>query len=305
MKIMKKSSIEKTHKIDIIYGIGLDSTNKQRVLRFIRLKLDKYSGKRAHNERFLVVTPNPEIVILAEKNEQLKSIINGADLSIPDGIGLAQAVRFLSLKTTNIPLIKIVVIFFQGLYVGLTTWTKRDWLEKEIKIIPGREVFVDLIKLANKKGWKVVLLGDREDSAKYAADVLVKNYKKVKITAIIGPNLNDIGKPKTKEDVLIQEHAVNTINSIKPHLLFVAFGAPKQEMWSNEWLRRLRVGGIMVVGGTFDYVSGKVSLPPSWIQKLSLEWLYRLFNQPNRFKRIFIAFPIFPLKMFWYKVKKD
>ena len=301
---MKNNSVNKTHKIDIIYGIGLDSTNRQRVLRFVRLRLDKYSKKRVNSEGFLVVTPNPEIVLLAEKNDRLKSIINSADLSIPDGIGLAQAVRFLNLKTINIPLIKIVVIFFQGLYVGVTTWTKKDWLEKEIKIIPGREVFIDLMKLANKKGWKVVLLGDREDSAKYAVEALVKSYKRVKLTAVVGPNIDDIGKPKTKKDVSIQKHAVDTINNMGPHLLFVAFGAPKQEIWSGEWLGRLNVGGIMVVGGTFDYISGKVSLPPDWMQAATLEWLYRLFTQPHRFKRIFIAFPIFPLKMFWYKVKK-
>ena len=166
-------------------------------------------------------------------------------------------------------------------------------------------MFVDLIKFANKKGWKVVLLGDRENSAQNAAEVLVRSYKKVKLTAVVGPNLDDEGKPTTKEDASIQKNAVNTINSIEPHLLFVAFGAPKQEIWSDRCIKRLRVGGIMVVGGAFDYVSGKGKLPPNWMQKASLEWLYRLFTQPKRFKRIFIAFPIFPLKMFWYKVKNS
>ncbi|MFC1710130.1 WecB/TagA/CpsF family glycosyltransferase [Patescibacteria group bacterium] len=296
--------MKKSHKIDIIYGIGLSSTSRKRVLRFVRLNLEKYDKNGSHNRGFLITTPNPEHVLMAVKNSKFKDIINRSDLAIPDGTGLVQAVKFLGLETTKIPLVRIVVIFLQGIYVGLSTWFNKSWLEKEIRIIPGRVVFMDLIKLANKKEWRVVLLGDDLQSAQKAAEVLKRSYKKVKLTAMTGPNLKDNGNLKTIKDREIERDVISTINSIKPHLVFVAFRAPIQEIWSDKWLPKLNVGGMMVVGGTLDYVSGKAKLPPAWMEKASLEWLYRLITQPKRLRRILIAFPVFPAKMFWYKITK-
>ena len=84
--------------------------------------------------------------------------------------------------------------------------------------------------------------------------------------------------------------------------MFVAFGAPKQEKWLASNLKNLKIGGAVVVGGSFDYVSGMRDLPPIWMQDRGLEWLWRVLNEPERAKRIFNATFLFSSRVFLYKL---
>ena len=281
-----------------ILGIKLDSTSKAQVLRFVRSRL----ARTRSGTPFFIVTPNPEIIMRAQKDKHLVKILNSANLALPDGVGLVQAAKFLALANPQNRLVRPLVLLFQGLGVGLATFFKRYWITSSLTLIKGREMFSELIKLANKKGWRVFLLGDKQESAQKAVDKLKLNYKKTKFYAASGPNLDLAAKPQSKKDSFIEKEVVSSINKLKPHLLFVAFGAPKQEKWISKWLPKLDIGGAMVVGGVFDYLSGRASLPPSWIENLGFEWLWRLVKQPWRLKRILIAFPIFPLKVFWSKL---
>ncbi|MBU0668026.1 WecB/TagA/CpsF family glycosyltransferase, partial [Patescibacteria group bacterium] len=86
------------------------------------------------------------------------------------------------------------------------------------------------------------------------------------------------------------------INSAEPDILFVAFGAPKQEIWLARNLAHLKSVKVAIgVGGAFDFVSGAVKRAPHIFQKLGLEWLWRLFLQPSRIRRIYRATIKFPL----------
>ena len=283
-----------------ILKIRLSSTTTTRVLRFVR---GKVSGKKRKTP-FLITTPNPEILIQAQNDPLLMEILNSSDYSIPDGTGLIQATRFLASFDPKFPLLRLIVFPVQGLIVGLSTFFAKDWLFKSLNIIKGRNLFLELIKLSNKMGWRVFLLGDKDKSAEKAKERLETSFKKIEIYTANGPNLTNEAEPLTKKDKLIEKKIIEKINKIKPHLLFVGFGVPKQEKWSYKWMDKLTVGGVMVVGGTFDYVSGKVKLPPKWLEDMSLEWAWRLMVQPNRLKRILTAFPYFPLKVFWYKLTK-
>ena len=84
------------------------------------------------------------------------------------------------------------------------------------------------------------------------------------------------------------------MEQLKPDVLFVALGAPKQEYWIAEHLPKLGIPVGMGIGGSMDVLSGNVKRAPKWMQKLSLEWLYRLLIQPKRFKRV-LALPKFML----------
>lgn len=156
-----------------------------------------------------------------------------------------------------------------------------------LNIIKGRELFLELVALARKKNWKVFFVGGE---------------KIKKVTA--GPRLNKNGEPISERDKKIEIELVEKINKFKPDLLFVGFGMPKQEKWISKWLPKLEVGGAMAVGGTFDYVFGKAKLPPAWIGKAGLEWLWRALHEPKRVLRILNAVVIFPLEVFWYKFQK-
>lgn len=220
----------------------------------------------ARKRKFYIVTPNPEIILKAQEDKNLMSALNRATISIPDGVGL---------KLAN----------------------------PSLKIIKGRDLFMSLISLANKKSWRVFLLGGKGEEAQTTAEKLKLSYKKIKLEYASGPILDNEAKPILESDIVIQNDVVARINNFQPRLLFVAFGAPKQEKWINEWLPKLNIGGAMVVGGTFSYISDTNRIPPKWVERCGLEWLWRLITQPWRIGRIFKAVIIFPLKVFWSKTR--
>lgn len=295
MKYIKNIASVSSRKDGKILNVGLNSTSKVRVLAFVRDSL-------AHKAKFSIVTPNPELVLLAERDVSLVKSLQKASLAIPDGIGLAQAARFLSLAAPRNPFLRIPVCFIQGLWVGLATFIDRDWLLDFLPVIKGRDLFMELMKLANKKGWRVFFLGGESGEAKVAGEKLRRSLKSARIAYAAGPMLDSEGRPKTLKDKTAEIYSIRQINEFKPHLLFVAFNAPKQEKWLIKWLPNLEIGGGMVVGGTFRYISGQSKLPPKWIESLGLEWAWRLLTEPRRIKRVLRAFPVFPLKVFLYKL---
>ncbi|MCH7641201.1 WecB/TagA/CpsF family glycosyltransferase [Patescibacteria group bacterium] len=284
-----------TQEIGTILGVKVNSTTTARVLRFVRNRI--FQGKK-----FFIVTPNPEIVMRAEIDEDLNRVLEASDLSLPDGIGLVAARKFLKLPNPKNPFKRALTLFAQGLGVGISVLFNRKWVEESFNLIKGREMFMELIKLANKKGWRVYLLGGENQVAQKSKETLKRSFKKVKIKADQGPLLTSDAKPRTNRDKEIEKKSIKRINKFKPHLLFVAFKFPRQEKWIEKYLGELKVGGAMVVGGTFDYVSGHAKLPPTWLEEIGLEWLWRLINDPKRIKRIINATAVFSLKVFLYKL---
>lgn len=295
MKNLSKNDMKTGRIYDKIFNIKLNSTSKERVLTFVRDSL-------ARRVKFRIFTPNPEIVIQALKDQRFLETLNSSDLSVPDGIGLAQASKFLEMKTSHNKLLRFIVCLPQGLKVGYLTLFDKKQLFASLNIIRGRELFMDLVKLANKKGWKVFFLGGMGDVAEKTGKNLQESLKTVKIATDMGPILNREGNPINEKEIEIEKKTINKINEFSPQLLFVAFGAPKQERWVTKWLSKLNIGGAMVIGGTFDYYSKKMALPPTWMEEAGLEWIWRLIQEPRRIKRIFQAWPVFPLKVFWNKV---
>lgn len=246
MSKRQKMAIKSARNYVNILGVRLDSTSTSSVLNTIGCFWQtKY--------KFSLFTANPELLVMAAKDQSLKKIINSADLVIPDGVGLKYAAKFLH--------------------------------KKDLNIIPGRKLFLKLLALARKNNWKVFFLGGKG----------IKN-----VTA--GPVLDENGEPKTAKEAKIQKEVIQKINEIKPDLLFVGFGMPKQEKWIFKNLPTLEVGGAMAVGGTFDYVFGRAKLPPEWLEKLGLEWLWRLLHEPKRVPRMLNAIVVFPVKVVWSSI---
>jgi len=298
MEKYNKNALKKSQKQGQILGVGVDSTSLSRVLTGIRAKMAK-------NSKFFVITPNPEIILEATKDQEYKRILNLADFSIPDGIGLSHAASFLSLKSPKNKLIRAVALPFQGLWVGLSTFINRKWLLSSLKPIKGRELFLELLKLGNKKKWRVFFLGGLEDEAEKTKEILEKSLKSIKMEFHKGPKLDKRGLPITKGEKQTEKEVIKKINELSPHLLFVAFGAPKQEKWVFRNLKNLEVGGVMTVGGAFRYLTGKSIIPPAFMEKYGLEWIWRLFTEPKRVTRIINASIIFPLAVFKYKLRQN
>lgn len=280
-----------------ILGVGVAGTPVNELLNEIE---DDIKKKR----KFLITTPNPEQVFLAQQDGSFKDILNSADYSLPDGIGLVAANKFLNLPTPKNELKRYIVSVVQGLGVCLSLITDRKWLEAELKVIKGRKMFDELILLSDRKKWKVYLLGGWDKAAERTRLVIEKRFKNIKVSAGTGPVLNDDGKPINRTEKKTEESIVREINRFRPHFLFIGFGAPKQEKWVNRWLAELKIDGAMVVGGTFNYVSGKTKLPPAWVEKLNMEWSWRFLAGSQTSERIVNALVRFPVAVFRSKMKK-
>ena len=248
----------------------------------------------------IIVTPNPEIVYYAQSHEDYRKILNKADLSLADGIGLTWAKRFLRLTKPSVA--PILLLLFEAVSCAFDAWAN-----KKQEVVPGRILFEELIQEAGKHKWKLFLLGGQERVAAQAAQKLSSRYQipGSRFQVDTGPWLNQKGEPKDKNQAQVERETIKKINEFMPDFLFVAFGHPKQELWLDRNRHKLKVKVAMVVGGAFDYVSQKVPTPPKFISDLGFEWAWRLVTQPTRVGRIYTALVKFPAKVFKEKLKSS
>jgi N-acetylglucosaminyldiphosphoundecaprenol N-acetyl-beta-D-mannosaminyltransferase len=268
-------------------GLRLNITPKDRLLDDIESKIEK-------KRKFFVTTPNPEIVFAAQADRALMESLRASSLAVADGIGLAAANKFLSWKAPSFLPARLLVCLLQGFVVGLSIVFWKKWLEKDLPIIKGRDLFGDLIKVASEKKWKVYLLGGKCGEAYTAAENLRGRFKGLRIMANAGPLLDRDGCPKSLEDKKNEELVVREINAFSPELLFVGISHPRQEKWLYRWYKKLNIVAGMTVGGTFKYYAGYAKLPPVIFDKIGLSWLWRLFVGDQSLPRVYTAVIKFP-----------
>lgn len=262
-----------------------------------------------------ICTTNPEFIMDAQKDGRFKNIINRSDLSVPDGGGVIMAKQYLEKvkKMRKVPVGTFsrgdrwfpVKAFFLGLSVGVSHIFKSTKDER----ITGVNLTYELCKLASKRGYTVFFLGGRPKNffgkckKMYQKEIATLTAEKLQS---LYPNLNVIGaSSKFSRD---QRDDKDTLNYIKlcmeksgvSHIdfLFVAYNHIWQEKWIVRNSYKIPAKVSIGIGGTFDYIIGHNSLPPSILDKMNLGWFYRLIKQPWRIKRIFKAFPSFPLKVY-------
>lgn len=201
-----------------------------------------------HEKKFAhIVSLNPEIVMTAQESSRLKKILNEAEIKLIDGIGLVIAGKIL-----NIP-------------VG--------------ERVTGVELMTELIGAADENKLHILIIGAFNSTANDLAEQLSMKYQNTKIRGIKG--YTDIKHPSTIEEKEIQK----ILREFKPDIIFVAFGAPPQEFWVEDHKQFLKNSVCMSVGGAVDFLAGKVPRAPRILQKIGLEWLFRLVIQPWRWRR--------------------
>jgi N-acetylglucosaminyldiphosphoundecaprenol N-acetyl-beta-D-mannosaminyltransferase len=223
-----------------VAGVGVDNVDLQSALDFARQCF--VSGKRCK-----IFTPNPEMVVKAQKDVIFKHTLNSGDLNICDGRGLQWA--------------------------------------SGAKRLSGIDLMLALCDMAAKEGKSVYLLGSGdEETIKLTAKNLQKQFPGLKVVGFDEGLVINEDAPAADDKTILQ------INNATPAILFVAFGMGKQEKWIVENIAKMpSVKIAMGVGGSFDYISGKIRRAPCWMRKIGLEWLYRLIQQPSRISRIFNA----------------
>jgi N-acetylglucosaminyldiphosphoundecaprenol N-acetyl-beta-D-mannosaminyltransferase len=158
--------------------------------------------------------------------------------------------------------------------VGLL-WAAR----RQGKILPERVTGSDVLPLiaerAAREGWRLYLLGAAPSVAERTAEILKARYPGVRIVGTYAGSATDA------EALEI----ITRIRVAQPDVLFVAYGAPKQDLWIAHYRDALGVPVMMGVGGAFDHIAGVRRRAPRWVQRFNLEWLYRLITQPWRWRR--------------------
>ncbi|NLX61467.1 MAG: WecB/TagA/CpsF family glycosyltransferase [Tissierellia bacterium] len=242
-----------------IFGVEIDNTSLEEATNLMKEYL---KGDRLKT----ICTPNTEIVMAAKKDERLKELINEFDLIIPDGIGLIYGSRI----------------------------RKRPLKER----VTGFDLSMELLKIANKEGYGLFLLGGQEGIAKMASENIVNKYPNIRIAGFHNGYFK--GSHNGFKGHEEEERVINMINSSKPDIIFVGLGFPKQEIWIKENKNRIHGKVIIGNGGTMDVISGKTKRAPEIFQKLGLEWFYRLIKEPARIKRQ-MALPKFVLAILFNK----
>ncbi|MBI9016862.1 MAG: WecB/TagA/CpsF family glycosyltransferase [Phycisphaerae bacterium] len=145
------------------------------------------------------------------------------------------------------------------------------WLTgNKVARVTGVQLFLNLMTRAERENLKVFLLGASPDANEGAYNNLLKKHPKLQI----------VGRQHGyyEDENTVVEH----INNVKPDMLFVAMGSPRQEYWIKSHMENLDVSYFMGVGGTFDVVSGKVKWAPKFYRKTGTEFLYRFACEPRK-----------------------
>lgn len=235
----------------------------QQAIKILGVRVDRVNPVEAYN-RFLqlmgeeqlsmIFTPNTEIVMMAQEDKVLKSILREADLVVPDGIGLIYASKMHNL----------------GLDERVT----------------GIDLMDRILRYCHTTKRSIYILGGKPGVAERALEKIVETYP-----GIVSKGSQD-GYFKPEQELRI----IDRINELKPDILFVAMGAPRQEKWIYQHRKILNAKIAMGVGGSVDVWSGAAKRAPLVFQKTNLEWLYRLVKNPSRIGRM-MALPKFMVRV--------
>lgn len=226
-----------------IFGVeiqNIDAKENEEILRNF-LKSDKLNR---------IYTPNTEIVMAAKRDENLKKLINSADLVLCDGIGLVYAS-----KIRNKPIKERVT---------------------------GFDTSIKLLELADEMGLNLYFLGGKEGVAREAAQNVSEKYKNLNV---VGYHNGYFNSKLDGESSREEEKIIDDINKLGADIVFVGFGFPRQEKWIDIHKDDINAKVIIGNGGVLDILSGRANRAPDIFIKLGLEWLYRLISNPSRIKR--------------------
>ncbi len=213
--------------------------------------IDRYvqSGRPHH-----IITGNTLMMLEAQKDPELRRILEKASLVVPESSGVLWACRVMG--------------------VPLEDFT------------PGIDLLLAICRIAQQRGYPVYLLGSSQDVVHGAGEELLRLY----------PGLNMAG---THHGFFSEEEVPSLLEALhqaRPALLFVGMGMPLQEKWIARHLTSLGVPVVMGVGGSFDVLSGKLWRAPSVVRRAGMEWLFRLAQEPWRWRRI-ARLPVFAWKV--------
>lgn len=189
-----------------------------------------------------ICVSNVHTTVMAYRDAAYRNVQNSAAMALPDGQPLSIVSR------------------------------KRGF--SEARRVPGPDLMPAILNLSQKTGYRHFFYGSTESTLEALKNNLLRRYPKLQIAGMYSPPFRKM----TKEE---DEEIVRRINESGVDFVWVALGAPKQEWWMYE--HRGRVHALMLgVGAAFDFTAGTTKRAPMWMQKLCLEWVFRILKNPKR-----------------------
>lgn len=280
-------------------------------MNIFNLRIDKYtkaqlmsliSRELGNSNKVKIAKINPEFIHRALKDKKFLEVLNLFDLNIVDGRGILWAARYLTLPFFDNKLIRPVQAIWQMIYSGAAVMLRPKFITYPIpEAIPGVEAFNLMMQVASDKKVEVFLFG----GSTYVLSEAIKNIK------IKFPNIKISGfLDGYSYQSNFKLNPVDEINKTNAQMLIVALGSPRQEYWINDNIDKLKNIKIAVgEGGTLDRVANPTQKAPRFINRIGLEWLWRLlFNKSKtetrtRFQRFWNSVPLFIYQVVKWKVK--
>ena len=192
-----------------------------------------------------ICVSNVHTTVMSYENEEYRKIQNGAAMALPDG-------------------------------APLSSYSRRKGY-KQAQRVTGPDLMLELFVISKEKGYRHYFYGATEETLQSMKEVLERDYPGIQIAGMYAPPFRAL---TTQEDAQI----VAKINESRPDFIWIGLGAPKQEEWMYQHMGQLQ-GVLIGVGAGFDYLAGYIKRAPRWMQRMSLEWLYRLLQDPKRLWR--------------------
>ena len=216
--------------------------------------LDRVEQFIASGQPHQVLTTDANAILTSRNDPEYLQIMRGASMTTPDGFGVIWGARLL-----NLPIYERVT---------------------------GVDMVTGICERAAKKGYKIYILGSNEGVAATAARNLEAKYPGLEVVGTHHGFWRRDGKEGGFSAAESDEIMADVIAEAAPDVLFVAMGIPMQEKFIAAQLQRMKVPVSMGVGGSFDVYSGKFTRAPIAVQRIGLEWLYRVWVEPARWKRM-------------------
>ncbi len=192
-----------------------------------------------------ICVSNVHTTVMSYENEEYRKIQNGAAMALPDG-------------------------------APLSSYSRRKGY-KQAQRVTGPDLMLELFAISKEKGYRHYFYGATEETLQSMKEVLERDYPGIQIAGMYAPPFRAL---TPQEDAQI----VAKINESRPDFIWIGLGAPKQEEWMHQHMGQLQ-GVLIGVGAGFDYLAGYIKRAPRWMQRMSLEWLYRLLQDPKRLWR--------------------
>ena len=192
-----------------------------------------------------ICVSNVHTTVMSYENEEYRKIQNGAAMALPDG-------------------------------APLSSYSRRKGY-KQAQRVTGPDLMLELFAISKEKGYRHYFYGATEETLQSMREVLERDYPGIEIAGMYAPPFRAL---TSQEDAQI----VAKINESRPDFIWIGLGAPKQEEWMYQHMGQLQ-GVLIGVGAGFDYLAGYIKRAPRWMQRMSLEWLYRLLQDPKRLWR--------------------